>query len=162
MINDFRVGYGLDSHRFEKEGSSKKLILGGIIFEELGFDANSDGDVILHAIQNALSQAIGNQSISFWADKMCLEQGIKDSKEYLKPLLKEIKDKGWRINNIGLILECKKPKIEPKATVIKASLAKILDLSEDRISIQATTGEGLSAFGQGLGVECHVIVSLVK
>ena len=82
-----RIGIGQDSHRFD-ENSSKPLILGGIkISSKGGLRANSDGDVILHSLCNALSSAMGGDSLGTWADGMCLQQGIKDSKKYLEYIL---------------------------------------------------------------------------
>jgi 2-C-methyl-D-erythritol 2,4-cyclodiphosphate synthase len=157
----FRVGIGQDSHRFSKD-KSKKLFLGGLrIDSETGFDSNSDGDVILHALCNALESAIGNNSFSVYADEMC-QRGITDSKEYLKVTLSSITKKGYSINNISVSLECKKPKILPLVSKIKNELAKSTKISEDAIGIVATSGEKLTPFGKGEGVQAIVIVSLTK
>ena len=92
---------------------------------------------------------------------MC-EKGITDSKEYLKPLLKKIKKKKLKINSLGVMLECKKPKVDPLVPKLKKSLSEILDLKPARIGITATSGEHMTLFGAGLGVQCFAIVSLVK
>lgn len=170
---DFRVGIGQDSHAFEDSSETimaqppfqpcqNCLTLAGLkIPGHPKLKANSDGDVILHAIFNALSQAIGDMSLGFYADETC-EKGVKDSKKYLQIILKKIKRQKFKINNLGLMVECKSPKIDPLTNRLKKSLSAILDLPATRIGITATTGENLTAFGAGLGIQCFAIVSLIK
>lgn len=160
LLNTSRIGFGMDSHRFIANGD-KKLVLGGAILDEVGFEANSDGDVILHALFNAISQALGEKSIGYYADKMC-EAGITDSKEYLNVIIKIMKERGYQIGNVGIMLEGKRPKISKYHDEIKETLSKILNLSTDRIGITATSGEELTEFGKGLGMQCFVVVSLNK
>ncbi|HIA36468.1 MAG TPA: 2-C-methyl-D-erythritol 2,4-cyclodiphosphate synthase [Flavobacteriales bacterium] len=160
LPKDIKVGIGQDSHMFKKEEMG--LFLGGLeLKDEKKLKANSDGDVILHAIFNAISQAIGENSIGFYADEMC-EQGIKDSKEYLKMLLSKTKKKKLKINSLGIMLECKTPKIDPLVPKLKKSLSEILNLKASRIGITATSGEYMTLFGAGLGIQCFAIVSLKK
>jgi len=156
-----RVGIGQDSHRFMRKGK-KRLVLGGVIIpDEEGLEGNSDGDVVLHAIFNALSQAIGKRSIGVYSDKMC-RQGIKDSREYLKLALKMVKGSGYRINNIGVTIEAKKPRIEPYVGDMKKSIADILMVTQDMIGITATSGEDLTAFGKGMGIQVFAIATVVR
>ena len=153
------MGIGQDSHEF---GSKKGLTLAGLYLEkEPKTEANSDGDVVLHAIFNAISQALGDHSLGFYADPLC-EKGITDSKKYLEPLLKRIKKEKFTLNSLGLMFECKNPQIDPLAGKIKKSLSEILGLNATRIGITATSGENLTSFGAGLGIQCFAIVSLVK
>ena len=160
LPSDYRVGIGQDSHMFEE--SQKGLVLAGIEFkDELKLKANSDGDVILHAIFNAISQAIGEMSLGFYADELC-EKGVKDSKKYLETVLKSMKKQKFKINSLGLMIECKTPKIDPVVSKMKKSLSAILDLPPARIGITATTGEELTIFGHGLGIQCFAIISLKK
>jgi len=155
-----RVGIGQDSHRFS-EDKNKPLILGGVEFSgEPGLKSNSDGDPIIHAICNGLEQAIGSGSFSSYADLMC-QEGITDSKEYLKKALEHIQNKGYQINNIGINIEAQYPKIDPMANEIRQKLAEIMEISVDLIGITGTTGENLTAFGQGEGIQVFAIVSLV-
>lgn len=160
LPNDIKVGIGQDSHMFEKEEMG--LFIAGIeLKDEKKLQANSDGDVILHAIFNALSQAIGENSIGFYADEM-YEKGITDSKKYLKPLLAKIKKKKLKINSLGIMIECKTPKIDPLVPKIKKSLSEIFDLKSNKIGVTATSGEHMTLFGAGLGIQCFAIASLVK
>ena len=154
-----RIGLGQDSHIFE-EGNGKKLVLGGAEIEGVGMKANSDGDVILHALCNALGSAIGIGSVSTYADKMCLEDGVTDSKEYIKVPLRMIDEKGFRIENISLSLECKTPKIESIREKIVESLSNILAIDKTRIGVTATSGENMTEAGKGKGIQCFVVVLL--
>jgi 2-C-methyl-D-erythritol 2,4-cyclodiphosphate synthase len=158
----FRIGLGQDSHRFVKEGDAKKLVLGGIVVEgERGLEANSDGDVILHALCNALSQAVGKKSLGSYADKLCLEKGVKDSAEYLKVAKGFVDEAGYEIVNIGIMIEGRKPKIEPIADKMKTKIGEILGIDEGRIGITATTGEYLTSFGKGEGIQVFAVTILV-
>ncbi len=160
ILNNARIGFGMDSHRFET-GSSKKLVLGGVVIDEPGFMANSDGDVLLHALFNAVSQGLGERSIGHYADDMC-KNGITDSREYLKVILKIMAERGYRLGNTGVMLEGKKPKIYMYHDAIKKSLSEILNIDGSMIGITATSGEDLTDFGRGLGMQCFCIVSLNK
>lgn len=158
LVNASRIGIGLDSHKFA--GKNKPLILGGVkISDKNGFDANSDGDVVLHALFNALSTAIGMKSLGFYADKM-LEKGITDSKKYLEFILEKANDKNLKIQNLAIMLEGKKPKIDGHIDRIKKSLSRLLKVKEENIGIAATSGEELTEFGKGKGMQCIVVITL--
>ena len=167
---NFLVGLGQDSHAFDAK--KKGLRLGGIMLKnEPKLEADSDGDVILHALCNAISQALGEGSLGRFATSLANpsasarsrgERAIKDSKKYLAPLLAKVRRKGFELNNIGIMLECARPKIDPLVPALKKSLGAITGVSLPRIGITATSGEKLTGFGQGKGVQCFAIVSLKK
>ena len=158
--HEARIGIGLDSHRFA--GSDVPLVLGGVeIPGEDGLEANSDGDVILHSLFNALSQAIGGKSIGFYADQMC-KDGVKNSKEYIALILGKIKEKNYTVNNIGIMVEAKRPRLDDYSEKIKESISSICCLGKERIGITATSGESLTEFGKGLGIQVFTIASLRK
>ncbi len=156
---NFRVGFGHDSHHFSRD-KNKKLILGGcIIPNETGLEGNSDADVIFHALFNAISSAIGDRSLSYYSDSMCRE-GVTDSKRYLEIMLKKLKESNWSVNNISVSIEAGKPKLEYYTDKIKDSLAKILNIEKERIGLTYTSGEKLTLFGQGKGIQCICVVTL--
>lgn len=156
----YRVGIGQDSHSFDYR---KPLVLGGlVIFKNNGLKAKSDGDVILHSICNALSSAIGGNSLGTWADKMC-SKGITDSKEYLKYIIKKVNNKNYRINNLSISIEAKTPYLS--LTIIKKMKKKIIQLLKiklEQLGITFTSGENLTSFGKGKGIQVLTIVSLKK
>jgi 2-C-methyl-D-erythritol 4-phosphate cytidylyltransferase / 2-C-methyl-D-erythritol 2,4-cyclodiphosphate synthase len=159
LVNASRIGIGQDSHRFSTD-KNRKLALGGIIIkDELGFDANSDGDVILHALSNALSTAIGGKSLGSWADDMC-SKGITESRKYLEIVLKKLVEKGLKISNVAIMIEGKKPRIDSHIEEIKESLSKLLKIKPENIGIAATSGEEMTNFGKGLGMQCFAAVTL--
>jgi len=153
-----KVGIGQDSHRFDFEDKGKKLVLAGVVFENhTPLSGNSDADVVLHAVTNAISGVTGVNILGKIADKMCLEEGITDSSAYLKEALKYLGDK--KIVHLSISIECSTPKISPRIDEMKKSLSRLLDIDISDIGITATTGEGLTAFGQGLGIQVFSIVT---
>ncbi len=159
LTNASKVGIGQDSHKFTDK-KNKKLVLGGFKIEnEIGFEANSDGDVILHALFNALSTAIGSKSLGFYADRM-YKKGITDSKKYLEFILNKVEERNYKISNVAIMLEGKKPNIDKHIDKIKSSLSKILKIKKENIGIAATSGDELTEFGKGKGMQCFVVVAI--
>lgn len=152
-----KVAIGQDSHRFDFENNNKKLILGGIVFEEatplLG---NSDADVVLHSITNAISGITCKNILGKVADDMC-KSGITDSEEYLNEALKYLNEK---IVHLSISIECQTPKITPKIEDMRKNIAKILKISENSVGITATTGEGLTEFGKGNGISVFSVITV--
>lgn len=159
MISASKIGIGQDSHKFDRK---KPLILGSVkISDKNGFDANSDGDVVLHALFNALSTAIGDRSLGFYADRM-YKEGVTDSKKYLEFILNKVKEGNYEISNVAIMLEGKKPRIDEHIDKIKLSLSKILKVKRENIGIAATSGEELTEFGKGKGMQCFAAVTLKR
>jgi len=155
-----RVGIGQDSHKFTDQ--PKQLILGGtVIPDEPGLEAESDGDVILHSLFNALSQSVGGKSLGFYATPLC-NKGIKNSDVYLKIALDMIKEKDFKINNIGIMVEAKKPRLDNYEELIKEKIAELCNIDSSKIGITATSGEELTPFGKGQAIQVFSIVSLRK
>lgn len=152
-----KVGIGQDSHRFDFEDKDKKLVLGGIVFEGPAMSANSDGDVVLHAITNAISGVTCKNILGEVADNMC-KNGIIDSKEYLKEALKYLDSK---IEHISITIEGKVPKISPKVEEMRESIAELLKIETLQVGITATTGEGLTEFGKGNGISVFAVLTVV-
>jgi len=116
---------------------------------------------MIHALCNALLQALGEgYSLGKIADPLCLKKGIKNSQKYLDEILKKVRKKGFKIYHVGFQMEGKRPKIDPLASRLKKSMAVISGLDEDQIGITATSGEELTPFGRGEGLQCLVIVAL--
>ena len=152
-----KVAIGQDSHRIDFENKEKKFMLGGVEFEEeYSLLGNSDADVVLHAITNAVSGITCKNILGKVSDEMC-KNGITDSEEYLKEALKYLNEK---IVHLSITIECKMPKITPKIEEMRKNISRILDISENSIGITATTGEGLTEFGKGNGVSAFVIITV--
>lgn len=155
----FVTGLGEDSHRFSKQ--KKALVLGGYsCSDQGGFEANSDGDIILHALCNALSSLTGKPVLGPRADELC-RQGKTNSRIYLALALEDLHAdrRDWEIHHIAISLEGAKPKLLPLQEKIRDSIAGLMGLQADQVGITATTGEDLTAFGQGQGMRCTLIIS---
>ncbi|MDO8486703.1 MAG: 2-C-methyl-D-erythritol 2,4-cyclodiphosphate synthase [Candidatus Curtissbacteria bacterium] len=156
-----RIGIGQDSHVFDS--GKKALVLGGVKITAVGgFIGNSDGDVILHSLCNALSSAIGGDSLSTWSDEMC-KKGIKDSKKYVGRIFKKIKEGGYKVGNVSISVEAKRPYIALiVAAKMKEAIAKLLEIDKTQVGITFTSGEGLTPFGKGEGIQSIAAVILSK
>lgn len=153
-----RVGIGQDSHKIDYSNQNKKLILGGVDFEEnFSLLANSDGDVVLHAITNAISGVTCKNILGKISDEMCNKRGIKNSEEYLKEALKYLNEP---ITHISISIECKVPKISVKVEEMKKNIARILNINENCVGITATSGEELTEFGKGNGINVFACVTV--
>ena len=144
-----KVAIGQDSHRIDYTNTDKKLLLGGIEFDEkFSIIANSDGDVVLHSITNAISGITGKNILGKVSDEMC-KKGITNSEEYLKEALKYLNN---RVIHLSISIECQTPKISPKIEQMRKNISRILEIDENCIGITATSGEGLTEFGKGNGM----------
>jgi 2-C-methyl-D-erythritol 2,4-cyclodiphosphate synthase len=156
-----KVGIGQDSHRIQ-ETKDKPFILGGVTFDEpFHLEGNSDSDVILHAITNAISGVTGKPILGPVADKLC-KAGVTDSAEYLKAALADLGElggTGFRISHVSVSVECARPKILPKLDAIRARLADLLGVNVADVGLTATSGEGLTDFGKGLGIQAFAVVT---
>lgn len=152
---------GQDSHRFGSPCGETTIKLGGI---DIPFDkpieANSDGDVVYHAITNAISGFTGVNILGGEADKICLEQGIKDSSIYLEKALEYLKE--GKIVHCSITIECLRPKLMPHIPAMKESIGNILGIPASSVGITATTGEGLTGFGRGEGIQVFCILTFTK
>ena len=152
---------GQDSHRFGEPCGDTVIKLGGI---DIPFDkpieANSDGDVVLHAITNAISGFTGVNILGGEADKICLEQGNKDSSVYIEKALEYLTD--GKIIHCSITIECLRPKLLSHIPAMKESIGKILGIPATSVGITATTGEGLTGFGRGEGIQVFCILTFTK
>ncbi len=156
-----KTALGQDSHRFESVPSTKPLLLGGVVIPGCpGLAGNSDADVLLHALTNAVSGISGVNILGAVSDALCLGQGITDSRVYLHKALETLGD--YTITHVSISVEGKRPALAPHIDTIKESLAALLSLSPSDIGLTATTGEGLTACGSGDGIQVLVIVTACK
>ena len=151
---------GQDSHRFDME-DLKPLVLGGMIIDHpYGLKANSDGDVLLHSVINAVSGLTGVNILGETADKLCFEENIKNSAVYLKEALKYLDN--IILTHLSISIECKTPKLSVHIPAIRKNLSRLIGLSPDHIGITATSGEALTDFGRGKGISVFCILTGVK
>lgn len=155
----FRIGLGYDVHRLV---GGESLILGGVtIPSDVGTVAHSDGDVLLHAICDALlgAAALGDIGEHF-PDSDEQYRGIS-SVELLQRCVALIAEHGWMAGNIDATIMLERPKILPYKHAIRNRIGEALQLPIDHISLKATTGERIGFVGRGVGVEAQAVVLLL-
>lgn len=141
---------GQDSHRFAD--AEKPLLLGGVLFEGYrGLAANSDGDVVLHAVTNAISGLTAVNILGAPADALC-RSGITDSAAYLREALKYLEQKDLKLIHVSLSLECREPKIWPRIEEMRKRIGALCGILPEQVGITATSGEALTDFGRGEGI----------
>lgn len=164
----YLIGYGEDSHAFlplqkrKIKGSSQCLMLGGVKIPSLpALDADSDGDVILHALCNALASAICQKSLGSFATALCA-RGVRDSCEYVGLILQKVTDKNLYVVNCAVAIEGVRPAIDPLAGALKKHISTLLRIPPAAVGITATTGKNLTPFGRGEGLRAAVTVLLTS
>lgn len=160
VIPNIRTGFGYDSHRLVE---GRKLIIGGVeIPHTLGLMGHSDADVLLHAVTDAVlgAAALGNIGL-FFPDNDPKYKGA-DSRMLLAEAWKAVQEKGWVLVNLDAVLVAEKPKLNPHLPAMRASVAKILGVDADQISIKPKTNEKLGFEGREEGVSAMVTVLLAK
>lgn len=156
-----RTGMGQDSHRFSSGYSNKPCILAGVVFDNVpGFQANSDGDVIYHAICNAITSLTHVLILGGIADDLCLKDGITDSEIYVKKAVETLG--AQRIVHVAISLEAKRPHVKEALPLMRSHIASTLGLQLDQVGMTATSGEGLTDFGCGDGVQCFALITTVE
>lgn len=160
VIPNIRTGFGFDSHRLVE---GRKLIIGGVeIPHTLGLLGHSDADVLLHAVTDAVlgAAALGNIGLFFPDNDPKYKDA--DSRMLLAEAWKTVREKGWALVNLDAVLVAEKPKLNPHLPAMRASVAKILDVDVDQISIKPKTNEKLGFEGREEGVSAMVTVLLAK
>ncbi len=152
-----KTAIGQDSHRFDSKGSKKPLILAGVEFKGGDpLEANSDGDVVLHAVTRAVS-GITTIDVLGPKTKAFLAEGITDSRVYLQEGLKDLRGK---VVHLSISIECSRPKIAPLIPEMRRSLSSLLGTAEKNIGITATSGEGLTEAGKGNGIFVFAVLTV--
>lgn len=156
----YRIGQGFDVHRLA-EGET--LWLGGILIpHSKGTIAHSDGDVLIHAICDALLGALSLGDIGTHFPDTSEDYKDIDSKILLKETYKLISEKGYQIINIDSTISAQKPKLKPFIPEMKKVMAEILDIETDMVSVKATTTEKLGFEGRQEGISALAVVLLEK
>jgi len=156
-----RVGIGQDSHRFLPKDSSKLCVLGGVIFEDVpGLAADSDGDVIFHSICNAITSLTHVPILGGIAQELCHKDGITDSQVYLERALETLKNQ--KIQHVALTIEGKRPKMQARIDEIRSHVAQVMHLDISQVGLTVTSGDGLTDFGCGDGLQCFCILTTLE
>lgn len=156
-----RIGQGFDFHRYGEQG--RPLILGGLqIPSDKKIIAHSDGDILIHALMDAILGALGLEDIGTHFPDTDPQYSNISSTILLEKVIKKMKEKGFFIGNLDVTLMAEVPKIKPYRQKIVEKLSSLLILPTDRISIKATTTEKMGAIGREEGLACSCVVLLQK
>jgi 2-C-methyl-D-erythritol 2,4-cyclodiphosphate synthase len=161
-----RIGHGYDLHRLEPvapEGAGRPFILGGVRIEHpVGPVGHSDGDVVYHAVTDAILGALGQEDIGqlFPDDDPANEAA--DSIAFIDAAVARMKGEGYGVGNLDVTVICQAPKIAPHKKDIKGNLAAALGCETWQINLKGKTHEGVDAVGEGRAVEAHAVVLLEK
>lgn len=155
-----RVGIGYDSHRLV---TGRPLVLGGVLvpFKE-GLLGHSDGDVLLHAIGDALCGAAGLPDIGQLFPDTDEQWKGADSRELLREIARRVTAEGWRIGNVDAVLIAEQPKISPFVPLMRESIAQVLSLSTRLVNVRGKTAEKMGALGAGEGMAAHSVCLLLS
>lgn len=155
-----RVGLGFDVHQLEE---GRDFFLGGIKLPAAkGAVGHSDADVLIHAICDALLGAANLRDIGFHYSNKDPRWSGMDSKFFLKDVTRMLADKGWKIENVDCTLCLEAPKVNPHIPEMKKVLAPLMNISEEDISIKATTAERLGYIGREEGVNAYAVALIKK
>ena len=153
-----RIGHGYDVHRLVE---GRRLVLGGIeISHARGLLGHSDGDVVLHAVSDAILGALGAGDIGqHFPDSDERFRGIA-SAELLKQVVALMGGRGWRIGNLDVTIHAEEPRLLPHREAMRGRIATLLDAPAERVNVKAKTNEGVDAIGRGEAIAATAVVLL--
>ena len=155
-----RIGHGYDVHRFQP---GDFITLGGVqIAHEKSFVAHSDGDVLLHALTDALlgAAALGDIGQHF-PDTDPIYKGA-DSRQLLRNVVSLLEQRGWLVGNVDSTILAQAPKMAPHIALMRENIAADLKIALDQVNVKATTTESLGFVGREEGIAAHAVVILVR
>ncbi len=157
---DIRVGLGHDTHRLEE---GRPLILGGLtIAHSHGLAGHSDGDIVLHALTDAILGALGAGDIGdLYPDTDVLWQGA-NSRIFIEGAMARMQGLGFAVVNADIIIHAQNPKLGPSKDLIRNQVARVLGVAPERVNIKAKTGEKVGHIGRMEAMACQAVVLLQK
>ena len=155
-----RVGIGYDIHRFQE---GRRLLLGGVEIEcEKGLGGHSDADVLLHAVIDALLGAAGLSDIGHYFPPDDPSFAGADSRELLSRTVQMIGPLGYAVGNVDATVIAEEPRLAPYIKVMRQRLADVLGIDESRVSVKATTNEGVGEVGRGEAIAALAVALLER
>ena len=154
-----RIGHGYDIHRLT---TGRPLVLGGVhVPSEAGLDGHSDADVLTHAVIDALLGAAALGDIGALFPDTDAEWEGADSIGLLREVVGRVTEAGWAVGNVDATVVLQRPKLRPHIDAMRGRLAGALGVEVGRVSVKATTGEGMGFVGTGEGAAAHAVCLLV-
>ena len=158
-MTNIRIGHGFDVHAF---GAGDHVMLGGVrVPHTQGVLAHSDGDVVLHALCDAILGALALGDIGLHFPPSDPQWKDADSRAFLRHCNALIRERGWQVGNADVTVICERPKVAPHALAMREAIAADLGIALDAVSIKATTTETLGFTGRGEGIAAQAVCLLV-
>ncbi len=158
-----KIGFGLDVHRFGEEEGDFEIKLGGVsIPHNHKILAHSDGDVVIHALCDALLGALALGDIGQHYPDSDAAFRDADSRDFLRQVYSKVTIRGYELGNADITIIAEAPRMAPHAIAMRECLSGLLDVDISMVSIKATTTEKLGSIGRGEGIEAQAIVLIRK
>ncbi len=165
-LGSMRVGHGYDLHRLEPRppaGAGRELIIGGVTLPfERGPIAHSDGDVLYHAVMDALMGALGLPDIGQMFPDNAPENAGRDSADFMREGARRVAQAGFVVASIDATVILERPRISPVKEQMRQNIAQHLSMSPQLINVKGKSHERVDAVGEGRAVEAHVVALLVR
>jgi 2-C-methyl-D-erythritol 2,4-cyclodiphosphate synthase len=159
-VSEYRVGTGFDAHALE---DGVPLVLGGVRIEHpRGLAGHSDGDVLAHALTDAVLGAAGLEDIGALFPSGDPALSGADSLELLAQAWERVRAHGWQMANADVVLVGEQPRLAPHRDEVRRRLAEALDVEPERVAVRATTTDGLGFTGRGEGLAAQAVALLVR
>lgn len=159
MKHPFRIGHGFDLHRLEP---GHALVVGGLKLDhDRGCDAHSDGDVIYHAVTDAILGALAQEDIGQLFPDNDPKWKAADSRIFVEEAVRRMREAGYAIGNLDVTVILQKPKLGPHKQTIRENLAGLLGCDLSQVNLKGKTHEHVDALGENRAIACHVVALLV-
>lgn len=159
-MTDFRIGQGYDVHRLVED---RELWICGLRLEHThGLLGHSDADVAIHALCDAILGALSLRDIGYHFPDTDPRYKGADSKKLLAEVCRMVRERGWEIGNTDITIMAEAPKFKPHIEAMQAKLAEVMAIDADRVSVKATTTEGLGFTGRREGIAANAVALLFK
>ena len=153
-----RIGQGIDAHRLAE---GRPLLLGGVeIPHPRGLEGHSDGDVLLHAVASALLGALGAGDLGRHYPSSDPRLAGISSRVIVGEVAARVRDAGLAVANVDATVIAQEPRLAPHLGAMRASLADLLGVGEDRVNVKATSTDGLGAIGRGEGIAAQAVATV--
>ena len=159
-MTEYRTGLGWDNHRL---AAGRVLILAGIVIpHETGFEAHSDGDILLHAVTDALLGAVALGDIGMHFPDTDPQWRGASSDRFVRHALSLVRERGFELSNIDTTVILQRPKLKDYREQIRLNLASLVGLPSDRVNVKFKTAEKVGPVGQELSAEAQAIVTILR
>lgn len=163
MERETRIGLGYDAHQFAPADAGRRLMLAGVdIAHEQGLAGHSDADVALHALVDALLGAAALGDIGAYFPSSDERWRGAASATFVTATMEGLARDGWRIANVDVTIVAERPRLSPHVPAMRASIADLLGVTLDRVSVKSKTTDGMGFTGRAEGVACYAVALIER